>query len=291
MALFTKPHKVKYTDMCIYIDNNAYRDDLTEDEENLIFEYLYHIANMLARNAKYFNRSDYYEDFAIYFATSIFLRYRNPKQYQTDPDTGETKLPKIKSVLNYMKTVVYPRKVEFEQKFYSQIFSNQDECEDVVYNTNFTFSDRLSQSIESISMSEFSMCLGDICKTTRRFLKCIPYRTNKVVWNNIYLSCLLTLLNIITISNRDMERVSELKRDIQERTYLNLYKDTPENSVILYHLDSNMRDYIWILVQEIKHVIAKDLSFSLHTYVPATSSLNAIALADINIEEYNNYGE
>ena len=36
---YSKPN-IKYTDMAIYIDNNVYRDDLTEQDENLIFQYM-----------------------------------------------------------------------------------------------------------------------------------------------------------------------------------------------------------------------------------------------------------
>jgi len=292
-GLFKKPNNVRYVDMCIYIDNNIYRDNLTEEEQNTIYEYLYHLANMLARKANYFNQSQYYEDFAAYFASNVYFRLTNPKQFQIDPETGEPKLTKIKSVLNYMKNVLYLRKIEFEQEFYSQVLSPSMEDTVVTYDMQYTFADKLSESIEDISSLDFDLCLSDICKTAKNFLKRIPYKTNKTVWNNIYLSCLLTLLNILTLPNKTIERINNLKYDIHNRPKAvdNLYKDSPENLVILYHLDDSMRDYIWVLVQEIRHLMAKDLSLTLKTYVPVTSTMNAMALADINLEEYNNYGD
>ena len=295
MALYKKPANVKYTDMCIYIDNNIYRDNLTEDEENTIFEYLYHIALMIARKANYFTRQENYEDFALFFATSIYCRLKNPKQWIFDEEANEPQLPKIRSVLNYMKNVAYPRKVEFEQKFYSQIMSKgyeEDEKEFVEYSTEYSFSDQLSQSIESLSMVEFNECLGDICLTTKRFLKHIPYKTNSLTWYNIYLSCLLTLLNTLILPKREIARLKELKHEVPLMTkiYDNVCRENLDNLVVLYHLDKSMRDYIWVLVQEIKHVIAKDLSVKNHTYIPATSSINALALAEINMDEYN-YGD
>lgn len=294
MALFKKPNHLKYTELCMYIDENVYRDDLTTEEENTIFEYLYHIANMLARKGGYFSRSEYYEDFAAYFASSVYFRLRNPKQYIIDPKTNEPKLSKIKSVLNYMKNVAYLRKMEFEQEFYSQALSPAlNESDDVEYALNYTFSDKLSESIEDITAVDFELCLNDICLTTKNFLKKIPYKTNPVVWNNIYLSCLLTLINNLTLSNKTIARIDNLKYDIRNRPRAvdNLFKDSPENYVILYHLDKSMRDYIWILTQEVKHLIAKDLSLSLHNYIPVSTSLNTIALADINLEEYSDYGD
>lgn len=292
--LFKKPNNLKYTDMCIYIDNNIYRTDLSEDEENLIFEYLYHIANMLARKANYFNNKEYYDDFAIYFASSIYFRLKSPKQFEIDPETNDYKLTRIKSVLNYMKNVIHLRKIEFEQEVYSQTLSPTiGKDEDVEYALNYTFADKLSESIEDISAVDFELCLNNICLTTKNFLKRIPYRTNSVTWYNIYLSCLLTLLNIFTLSNKTITRINNLKYDIHNRPRAidSLFKDSPENYVILYHIDKSMQDYIWILTQEIKHLLAKDLSLTLHNYMPVSSALNAIALADINLEEYTEYGD
>ena len=41
----------------------------------------------------------------------------------------------------------------------------------------------------------------------------------------------------------------------------NVYLSNSVDSVILYHLPENMKDYIMILTNEMKHAISKDLSF------------------------------
>lgn len=289
---YKKPKDVRYVDMAIWIDHNAYKEDITEDDDLQLFEYLFHIARMLAVKSGYFRRTEYFDDFGTFFATWMFMRYKNVKQYEIDELTGEPKLEKVRSCLNYMKGVLYARKVEFEQKFYSQAFSPAvQEGEEVEYATNYTFADKLSETIDDINSREFDICLGQVCKTMRAFLKQIPYRYNSIIWNNIYLSCLLTFLNTITLSKRERHRVMNLKKDIQNRPRaLNgLYNLEPEKAVILYHLEPSMQDYIWILVQELKHTIAKDLSLTLKTYVPFNSSLNLIALADINLEDFDYY--
>lgn len=40
-----KPEGMKYTDLCIYIDKNIYDDNA---DQNLVFQYVYTIAYMLA---------------------------------------------------------------------------------------------------------------------------------------------------------------------------------------------------------------------------------------------------
>ena len=78
MTYYKKPNNVTYTQMCIWIDANAYKEDCNEE---LLFEYLYHISRMLAYKRRFFDRADYYDDFAIFMATRIFMRLKNKKQF------------------------------------------------------------------------------------------------------------------------------------------------------------------------------------------------------------------
>ena len=59
--IYKKPKGVKYTDMAIYIDNHIYSEDCDDD---LVFQYLYHLVNMFAYKHKFFNRAEYYDDFS-----------------------------------------------------------------------------------------------------------------------------------------------------------------------------------------------------------------------------------
>ena len=149
---------MRYVDMCIYIDNTAYKENLTEEEQNTIFQYLYFVSYMLASKAKFFAKAEYYDDFAIYCATNVFLRLRNPKQFEYDEE-GNPKLKRVKSVLNYIKKTIDPRRVDFQQQFYTQIYSNTS-YEDVVYDCEYSFSDMLSDSIDELSMVEFNLCFN-----------------------------------------------------------------------------------------------------------------------------------
>ena len=267
---------MRYVDMCIYIDNTAYKENLTEEEQNTIFQYLYFVSYMLASKAKFFAKAEYYDDFAIYCATNVFLRLRNPKQFEYDEE-GNPKLKRVKSVLNYIKKTIDPRRVDFQQQFYTQIYSNTS-YEDVVYDCEYSFSDMLSDSIDELSMVEFNLCLGDIIKTARAFLSTIPYYTDKAMWNNIYTSVMLTFLNHVTLSNKDITRIKNLKFGLDNREHYldNLYDQQTRDGTILYHLDENMKDYITVLTKELKHVIAKDLSLSLSQYIPGNSGMRML---------------
>lgn len=282
--LYQKPKDMKYTDMCIYIDKNAYRDDLTEEETNTIYQYMFHICYMLARKSKFFNKESLYEDFAIHDATRIFMRYKNPKQDILKED-GSPKLDRIKSVLNYAKATLYGAKVEFEQLNYSQTLSYED-VDDLGYDVSYSFSNQLSDSVDSITSVDFSHSLGTIGNTIDSFIKKLPYRNNKNMLSNIKVSCILTLLNQITLTQPDQERFDHFSAKPYDHSFIieTLYRKNRKDCVVLYHLDASMTNYISVLVEELKHLIAKELSESLHTYIPANNS--AYILAELNGTAY-----
>ena len=89
---------MRYVDLAIYIDNNIYEEDCDKEK---IFEYMYVLAYMLASKARYFNNSEDYDGFATFLAYSTYQR-----MFDTDK-------ARIKSVLNYMKSIMYFRKISY----------------------------------------------------------------------------------------------------------------------------------------------------------------------------------
>jgi len=112
--LYKKPNNLKYTTMAIYIDENIYKPD--HDQET-IYKYLYFLAIMLAHKENLFNIEDEYEEFAIYYASQLYLRLTNKKQFEYN-DAGEPKLKRVKSILNYMKSTIGQRAAEFDKYEY-----------------------------------------------------------------------------------------------------------------------------------------------------------------------------
>lgn len=276
---YTKPPNITYTQMAIAIDEMAYSDDC---DDELLFEYLYHLSMMLAAKACYFKSAKHYDDFAIFMASSAYFRLKNPKQYTYDSN-GQPKMTKLKSILNYLKVILYPRKVAFEQQNYAQTEITLNENENVVY-VGHTFANKISDSVDDLMKVEFRCCLGDCCNTIKEFLKKIPYKYKSAEWYNIYISCLLSFLNSITLSKDDINKLNNAKYRINDHSLLiKLYdKQQSEDFVILYHLDECMKDYIRILVVQIKHVIAKDLSELLHTDIDTGSMSYPMILSEIN---------
>lgn len=254
MAFYNKPHNLKYTDMAIWVDENAYKDDCDEPK---MYEYIYHIMKMLAYENKLFKSYNDYEEFALYAATFIFMRYKDEKQHNE-----ESRMKPITSILNYAKRVVLPLKFAFVKQYYPSPLSLDDDNEN-----NTSIRDIIMDSIDAFNVSNFNLYLDDIPNTIKEFLGRIPY--TGVEWVNIYTSCVLSFLNSVTLTKHDLENIESLQRTghIKSETLDKLYKETRDNSVVLFHLPSSMYNYIKVLTNEIRHLICEDLSEVLHSYV------------------------
>lgn len=91
----------------------------------------------------------------------------------------------------------------------------------------------------------------------------------------------------VVICKKDYDRIKSLKyKDLY--TSMQDISDEQRKEIILFHLPSNMEQYIKVLVREIEHVVANDLSSYLHTYVPSTN-VKYLAMAEINNGSQNNF--
>lgn len=259
--IYTKPYNVTYTDMCIYIDTHIYTDDY---DEVIVYQYLYFIIRMLALKENYFKRYSNYDDFAIYGATRVYCRLTNSKQFELQ-DNGEPKLKKIVSVLNYIKKMLYPLKVDFEQStYYNCDIKGVTPADD-----KYSFNNILMKNINHLGISEFNLMLSDIGKTCKEFLSSIPYKKSSVEWLNIYTSVMLTFLNSITLNRYSKEKVNHLQDtgNLNQKKINQIFEEESTDSTILFHLPDNMKNYITVLTRQLKHIVAKDLSDILHTKV------------------------
>ena len=277
MTYYKKPSNVSYTQMCIWIDNNVYNKDC---DENLVFEYLYHITRMLAYKRRFFEKAEYYDDFAIYAATRIFMRLKDKRQFEDD-----SKLTKIKSVLNYAKNILYPTKIAFENDAYAQNYIKTGK-ED--YYPNLDFHSSLTNSINNLRVVDFSFCLDNIVKTIKSFVYSLPY-SSKIEIQNIYISCILSLLNSVVLSNKNKEKLNKLK-ELEKLKMSNidrLYKKERDSCVILYHLDISKKSYITVIVNELRHLIAEDLSNILNEDIESESNMKSLLMSSINMDLKN----
>lgn len=259
---YNKPSNVTYTDMCIWIDTNMYEENC---DDTKLYEYLYHIINMFARKSSYFSRSNYYDDFALMGASRLYMRIKNEK------------LTKIKSILNYIKTVIYPYKVDFEKESY---VSNTEDNE-LIYTDNASLSSTLVEDSDIFDKIEFRYTLDSISTMIRRFLNKIPHNKRNAEWLNIYTSVLLTFNNIIMSAHDKKANIDTMSsKDLH-----NLYLDISSQEPILYHLNKNYSNYITALVNQIKGLIAKQLSIENSSKISTEAALKSVIVASMDLED------
>ena len=262
MPFYNKPKNIRYVDMAIYIDENVRKEDA---DDELIFEYLYHLAKMLAYKRSFFKESQKYEDFSIYLASKMLIRLK-----RTDE-----KVAPIKSILNYMKNVLYPEKVLFERENYKEnILTNAEDID------NDSFRESLVRMVDELKIIDFKLYFDNIPKTIYSYVSKIPHK-DKAYIENIYISCLLSLLQSMTLSKTNKLRVENLMRS-NKLTFVklnNIYAAEKENSKVYYHVDPKDKQLVDVLVNKLRHIISVDLSSILHENVGSNYSQDVLMSA------------
>ena len=280
--IFPKP-KLKYTEMAMYVDDKINSDSYpTEEELESIYIYLYHIIRMLAYKHKYFTKTYYYDDFSLTVAADMMNRFiYNPKLYQLD-EQGNPKMEKIKSCLNYIKSVLYGRKVAFEQKAYSQKISPQSENINL---TDFSFANQIRSSNREIINSNINLYLNDLGKTISNYIDQICIYKDVMIKKNIKISCYLSLLGSVIFTESVVDDVvSKYKTPKAKYSYLcGVYERNRENSIVLYHLDESLRNYIVVLVRRIYGLIESDIKLlNVEDHYVSDSVLADIAFSELD---------
>lgn len=271
---YTKPSDVTYTQMAIWIDEHVYERPL---DESLLYEYLYHLSNMLAGKAEYFASAVDYDQFALFSASRLFQRFVNPKQFALNK-AGEPQMKKIKSVLNYIKKVIYPYKVDFEMEF-----KIENKNVNVIPIGTFDLGSHMVEASSIFDRIEFSYTLDSISMIVKSHLQKIPTKKNSSEWENIYLSCMLTLLDSITLPRTIQARYEGLKFN-REQFLDNAYVELRNQQPILYHLPDSMSTYIKVLVNELRHVIASELSWKCDSYIPADATMKSLICTSLELD-------
>lgn len=257
-----KTNNLSFAEMAQWIDTNSYNSN--RDDEKLV-EYLYHIIIIKSRKRGFFYEQDDYEDFALYCISKCLVRFAN-----------KDKLP-VKSIVNYLNTVMDPWHAEYVREFCcgSADFSTAD------FNVN-DFSDYLIDSASEFDYVNYGYLNIKVSKVIRTYLSRIPIRKNSAEWSNICTSCFLTLLDRITYAADICE-----KSNILQDSYLvnRIIRDLKTRPPILFHLEEEKSCYISVLVNELVHALAVELTHTIHSKVSVSSCLHNLVKAACNKEE------
>lgn len=261
LTTFPKPPNMKYTDMAIYIDKHI--PDIVVPGENpevetLIYQYLYHLYFALSCKAHYFKNMHDYDGYALYAASQTYLTLRDRWQHQGEMK-GDKEIAPIKSSLNYVKTLLYPFKVNYQQAEFMEIINPEENPKQGTTEMDYYIRESVQADYNWGLSEAFLECVDEIPRIARKVLRTTPYRKNPIMMRNLYISCLLSLVSSLTLSKGALNAVA---RSSDETTTLIKQIDIngrkPE-AIVLWHLNKNYTDYVKVLLARIKKEI--DMNF------------------------------
>ena len=254
---FNKPAGLKYTDLAIYIDANAYKikdEGAYPEVESKIYEYLYHLVYALARKAGYFKYFDDYDYFACYGAGELYMTMRK-KLIDEGKEVRGKKVVPIKSSLNFIKATLFPLKINYQKDNFSTVVDPGLHKNISVLEESLT--QAVQQQYQPPLFEAYQETTEQIPNLINEVIYNTPFRRDKVFCAKLYLSIILTLLNDITIPRKlhkkMLKNVQKLSNIKGTRKLINTYVNNLE-APILWHIEDGFQNYVRILTIKVKKI-------------------------------------
>lgn len=232
--MWKKPANMKYTEICIFIDENVPKiknPGENPELENTIYNYLWLLVKALAIKKCMFTNFDDYDMYAFYAANRLFFALRKNLVNQGKVIKGKQIRP-IKSCLNYTKALLYPMKIEYQRESFKEII--EEEFVSKKFDA-FAYKEQLKNEAMERSNTDrqFTQHVYDAFSQNSRLLDEIlnksPFNSSTKEYQNLKISILLT--SIYALKTRKK-------------------LDASTQSIILWHLPKSMSNYTRILLKE-----------------------------------------
>ena len=232
--LWKKPANMKFTDLCIFIDQNVpniINPGENPELENTIYNYLWLLVKALAIKKRMFTDFKDYDMYAFYAANRLFFALRKNQINQGKTIKGKEIRP-IKSCLNYTKALLYPMKIEYQRESFKEIIDAEFGSKKF---DAFTYKEQLKNKARS--QSEVSQHFKELVQESfiqsgtilDKILQKSPFNKATPEYQNLKISILLTSIQILKNKKK---------------------LDAVPQSIILWHLPKSMTNYTKILLKE-----------------------------------------
>lgn len=266
---YNKPNNITYTGMCIYFDKHIYSD---HRDDNILYQYLYHIIYMLACKKRYFTSWEEYDAFALFMATKVYLRYINP-EHQGEGD-------RIKSVLNYCKTLLYPTKVDFQKETYAEVFGSDPNRDDdfSILKADMESSVQSTHINNELLIKDLVSEFKQISKIIRRIIKTTPYANDVILSKRLFMSVLITLIKGLTLSNSVKNKL--LKKEERganiDNLILSALNKERDSGLTLWRLDASYADIVAMLTFRVRRACGENIQLVRQSFELSTEDVNAV---------------
>ena len=258
--LYTKPKGMQYTDLCIFFDDNMWKEDGTYDEVKC-YQYLYCIVYMLALKKKLLRLYYEYDSFVMYATTKIFMGCLKKKKKG---------LPRIKNILDYTKSCLHFLKILWAKEEYTQTLnSERNENIDIEAIKNMlreNVSNQYNIQIRNAIINSFA----DLPNVIDNLVSNSHYTNDKILLENIKISCILSLYKTFILNPK---MIKSLK---STNTNMNIFELNKNESITLFRLDENMRDTITLLCNKIRKEMGQRISKAISDNTLDTNTIDDI---------------
>lgn len=229
-----KDPKLKYTDLCIYIDENIPKianPGEYPDIENTVYNYLWLLVKALAIKKCMFNNFNDYDGYATHSANRLFFALRKNYLNQGKTIKGKQIRP-IKSCLNYTKALLYPMKVEYQNETFREIINEEfvsKKFDAYMFKEKLKADVLASQGVADKLFAYLSSSFAEIDVLIDKVLKKSLFVSNPTVYRKLKISLILNALSSLKLKKR---------------------LDSEIPTIILWRLPKSMSGYVRILLKE-----------------------------------------
>jgi hypothetical protein len=257
--LYSKPYNKSYTALAMEFDAEFYsghRDD------NKLYRYMYLLYYMLSCKKKYFQKFEDYDAYSQFAATTIYMRFiKKEKQ-------GE----KIKSVLNYVKSTLYSLKVMYQNDTFNEVWTEEDK-------NSGSMKSAMGARVQADYNEDLRVALIDgfkqLPKLVQQTIQETPYKNDALMCQKLYLSCMLSLIKAFTPTAKVEEKMKDVNKDSDAVLLKSINKDR-DTSIVLWHLDSKLTNYIQTLTNKVRVLLSKEIEATRKSYILEDNVLDAI---------------
>lgn len=279
--LYSAKGNERYVDLAKYFDDTFYTK---ERDDEKCYRAMYLIYYMLACKKQYFRTYEDYDRFAQFAATTIYIRFMKKQE------KGE----RIKSLLNYAKASVYPLSLMYKKQEYNETnIAKEDPSLLWTYQLKMRelVQDQCNDGLQEDTIESFK----GIPAMIREVLDETPYRDDKIAYMRLYKSCLITLIKSFTLgsySEAVVEKRNERDMNISPEFLLKIFKREQEGALTLWRLESDMKDYVDLLVKKIMKKMMNEIYDVEQSYALSVDTLDNILKAqDTSTQQQDDYYE
>ena len=242
--IFKKPSNLKYTDLCMYIDENVPKivnPGEYPEIENTIYNYLWLLVKALAIKKCMFKNFEDYDMYSFYAATRLFTALRKNQLNQGKVIKGKLIRP-IKSCLNYTKALLYPMKIEYQRESFREVIEEEfvsTKFDAIAYQEQLKNEARDSADVAITFRNYIIEAVTHSSRLLDDILQKSPFNSSTQEYKNLKISILLTSVNVL-----------------KNKKKLNA---AAAQSVILWHLPKSMSNYTKVLLKEFFMAIKQEV--------------------------------